>query len=86
MERVFSVSEARANFSELVSEAGYAGRETVITRNNRPIAVIIGYEQYLALRQQACASRSASAQPASPSMTRSASATPKQSRSRWKQT
>ncbi len=53
MERIISASEARANFSELVSEAGYGGRETVIERNNRPVAVIIGYEQYLALRQQA---------------------------------
>ena len=53
MDRVFSASEARANFSELVTEAGYAGREAVIERNNRPVAVIIGYEQYLALCQQA---------------------------------
>jgi prevent-host-death family protein len=53
MERVFSASEARANFSELVTEAGYAGQETIIERNSRPVAVIIGYEQYLALRQQA---------------------------------
>ena len=53
MERIFSASEARANFSELVTEAGYAGREAVIERNNRPIAVIIGYEQYMELRRQA---------------------------------
>lgn len=53
MERVFSTSEARANFSQLVSEAGYAGREAIIERNKRPIAVILGYEQYLELRQQA---------------------------------
>lgn len=53
MERVFSASEARANFSELVTEAAYAGREAVIRRNNRPVAVIIGYEQYLELRRQA---------------------------------
>ena len=48
-----SASEARVDFSELVTEAGYAGREAVIERNNRPVAVIIGYEQYLELRQQA---------------------------------
>ena len=53
MERIFSASEERANFSELVTEAGYAGREAVIERNNRPVAVIIGYEQYLELRRQA---------------------------------
>jgi prevent-host-death family protein len=52
VERVISAAEARANFSQLVSEAGYAGRATVIQRNNRPIAVIVGYEQYLELRRQ----------------------------------
>jgi len=53
MERVINAAEARANFSQLVTEAGYVGRETIIQRNNRPVAVIIGYEQYLELRRQA---------------------------------
>jgi prevent-host-death family protein len=48
--RTLSAAEARANFSEIVTEAAYAGRETVIERNNRPLAVIIGYEDYQALR------------------------------------
>jgi hypothetical protein len=45
VERKCNATEARANFSQLVTEAGYAGRET--------IAVIIGYERYLELRQMA---------------------------------
>jgi prevent-host-death family protein len=53
MERTCSATEARANLSQLITEAGYAGRETIIERNNRPIAVILGYEEYLALRKQA---------------------------------
>ena len=53
MERVCNASEARANFSQLITEAGYAGRETIIQRNNRPVAVIVGYEQYLELRRLA---------------------------------
>lgn len=53
VERILSAAEARANFSQLVTEAGYAGREAIIQRNNRPIAVIIGYEQYLEWRRQA---------------------------------
>ncbi len=56
MERIVSAAEARANFSQILTEAGYAGREAIIQRNNRPVAVLIGYEQYqelLALRQQA---------------------------------
>lgn len=47
MERVYSTVEARANFSQLVTEASYVGQEAVIQRNNRPVAVVIGYEQYL---------------------------------------
>lgn len=53
MEHTYSAAEARASFSRLVTEAGYAGREAVIERNNRPVAVIIGYEQYVELRRQA---------------------------------
>ena len=52
MERAYSTAEARANFSQLVTEAGYAGREAIIQRNEHPLAVIIGYEQYLEWRQQ----------------------------------
>jgi len=55
MERVYSAAEARASLAQILAEAGYAGREAVIQRNNKPIAVIIGYEQYqelVALRQQ----------------------------------
>ncbi|HLF03218.1 MAG TPA: type II toxin-antitoxin system Phd/YefM family antitoxin [Anaerolineales bacterium] len=56
MEKVLSAAEARANFSEILTEAGYAGREIVIQRNNRPVAVVIGYEVYqelLAMREKA---------------------------------
>lgn len=52
MERAYSAAEARANFSQLVTDAGYSGREAIIQRNERPIAVIIGYEQYLEWRRQ----------------------------------
>ena len=52
MERTYSTVEARANFSQLVTEAGYVGREAIIQRNNRPVAVLIGYEQYLEWQRQ----------------------------------
>ena len=48
--RTVSAAEARANFSEIITEAAYAGRDTVIERNNRPVAVVIGYQEYQALR------------------------------------
>ena len=46
MSKVVSAAQARANFSEILTQAGYAGKETVIERNNRPVAVVIGYEAY----------------------------------------
>jgi prevent-host-death family protein len=55
MERVISTVEARVNLSQILAEAGYAGRSTVIERNRRPLAVVIGYDEYrelTALRQQ----------------------------------
>jgi prevent-host-death family protein len=48
--RTLSAAEARAHFSEIVTEAGYAGRDTIIERNNRPVAVVIGYAEYQALQ------------------------------------
>jgi prevent-host-death family protein len=53
VERVCGAAEARASFSELVTDAGYSGQETIIQRNNRPVAVILGYREYLAFRRQA---------------------------------
>ncbi len=53
MERAYNTATARANFSQLITEAGYAGREAIIQRNERPLAVIIGYKEYLEWRQQA---------------------------------
>jgi len=55
MERVFSAAEARASLSQILAEAGFAGRAAIIQRNNKPIAVVIGYEQYqelVALRER----------------------------------
>ncbi len=55
MERVISTVEARANLSQILAEAGFGGRSTVIERNRRPLAVVIGYDEYrelIALRQQ----------------------------------
>ena len=53
MARICNATEAWAHFWQLIAEAGYAGRETIIQRHNHFIAVILGYEEYLALRKQA---------------------------------
>ena len=53
MERICDAAEAQARFWQLIFEAGHGGRNTIVQRNNRPIAVILGHEEYLALRRQA---------------------------------
>lgn len=36
-----SVTEARAQFSELLNRVGYGGEEVVITRHGKPLAVLM---------------------------------------------
>ena len=36
---------------ELVSEGELTGRRTVFERNGRPVAILVSYDEYLALRE-----------------------------------
>lgn len=36
---------------ELVSECELTGRRTVFERNGRPVAILVSYDEYLALRE-----------------------------------
>lgn len=38
--------EARQSFSRLVSEAGFKGEHIIIERSGRPLAVLIGFDEY----------------------------------------
>lgn len=42
--RTLSASEARNNFSKLVSEAKYQGKIFIITRYGRPVAALVPFE------------------------------------------
>lgn len=56
MEQVINLSEAQARLPQILTEIGQAEQEMVIQRDNRPVAVLISYQQYqewLTLRQQA---------------------------------
>ncbi|MFE0462521.1 type II toxin-antitoxin system Phd/YefM family antitoxin [Kitasatospora sp. NPDC058965] len=44
------VRQARARFADAVAQAG-AGRSTVITRHGRPVAVLLGMEQWEHLKR-----------------------------------
>lgn len=44
-----SLTDARTNFSEILEEIATTGGEWTITRHGRPVAVILGYEEYESL-------------------------------------
>ena len=61
-----AAADARANFSEILAKAFYQGKLFVIKKSRKPMAVIIGIEQFKAL-QQAAVGRNASQPGGTPS-------------------
>ena len=56
MEQVISAVDAQSKFGKILETVGQSGQETVIQRNNQPVAVLISYRQYrqfLAFQRQA---------------------------------
>ncbi len=41
-----SLTKARERFSEMVDEVSTTGTELVITKHGRPVAVLIGHDEY----------------------------------------
>ena len=52
MSTVLNVREARAQFSRLLESARFEGGEYLIERAGRPMAVLIGVEEYEQLRSR----------------------------------
>lgn len=57
MPQVISVSQARNNFSELINQAYYQGRQFLVKKTGRPMAVLIRVDDLLDLTRQANQSR-----------------------------
>ncbi len=51
--KTLKASEARNNFSELVSQAQFGGEPVVILRRGKKAAVLISYEDFTAYQQGA---------------------------------
>lgn len=51
MTKVFSVADAKAKFSEVISSAEHQEERVVIEKRRKPIAVIIGYNDYKLLEK-----------------------------------
>lgn len=43
------LTEARSRLSEIVDDVSSTGSEVVISRHGRPVAVVLGYEEYESL-------------------------------------
>ena len=46
MTKTFSVADAKAKFSEVVNSAEHKSERIVIEKRRKPVAVMIGYEDY----------------------------------------
>ena len=49
--KALKVAQAKEKFSEIVNEAGYKGERILIEKRDKPIAVIIGYDDYKKLEE-----------------------------------
>lgn len=48
-----AAADARANFSEILAKTYYQGKMFIIKKSRKPMAVIVGIEQFRALQQAA---------------------------------
>jgi len=53
MSETIAAADARANFSELLAKAYYQGQLFVVKKSRKPVAVIIGVNEFKALQQRA---------------------------------
>ncbi len=49
--KTVKAAEAKARFAELLDGAGYRGERVLVEKRKRPVAVIIGYEDYKKLEK-----------------------------------
>lgn len=49
--KVFKVAQAKEKFSEIINEAGYKGERILVEKREKPLAVIVGYEDYKRLEE-----------------------------------
>jgi len=48
-----AAADARANFSDILAQAYYQNRLFVVKKSRKPVAVVIGIDQFRALQQAA---------------------------------
>lgn len=53
MVKIIGVTEARARLREILSELRESGQAVILTRDSKPEAVIVPYEEYVRSQEQA---------------------------------
>ena len=70
MERAIGMAEAKSKFADLVAQVVYGGKRFVLQRRGRPMAVLIGVEEFERLKEQAAATAMGTPSPLSPQLRR----------------
>lgn len=70
MDRPIGMTEAKSKFADLVGQVAYGGKRFVLERRGRPMAVLIGVEEFERLREQAAAATTSTPSPLSPQLRR----------------
>ena len=64
------MAEAKSKLAELVGRAAYGSERFVLERRGRPMAVLIGVEEFERLKEQAAAATTSTPSPLSPELRR----------------
>ena len=51
MEKQFEIPDLPPDVRQLVAECEVSGAHTLFTRNERPVAILLSHDEYLALRE-----------------------------------
>jgi prevent-host-death family protein len=70
MRQVVSMVEAKSRLAELVGQVKFGGRQYILERRGRPMAMLISVEEYEQLRAQGAATAESLVSPLSPELQR----------------
>jgi prevent-host-death family protein len=70
MDRPIGIAEAKSKLADLVGQVAYGGERFVLERRGRPMAILIGVEEYERLKELAGAAAPSIPSPLSPELRR----------------
>ncbi len=70
MDRLIGMAEAKSKLADLVGQVAYGGKRFVLERRGRPMAVLIGVEEFERLKERAAAAATSTPSPLSPQLRR----------------